>query len=151
MSYTIAAIMDDCKTTVETLVGNGQLDVKAVHYPPPLTWPAFGPFVQIEYGGAEIEQGSDEVTIHTIEFWCLMPLKGNAAAINGEYAQVISIAHQIHRAFITNVLIGADDDAAVASNGIIGKPDYVGMGEVRCIRCMYTLHCVTSEEVAATV
>lgn len=147
MSYAIADVLADCKTTVETLVGNGAGQVRAVHYPPPLSWPAFGPFVQIEYAGGEIEQGSDEVTMHTIEFWALMPMKGNLAATEGEYAAVISVAQQIHRAFIGNIIIGGE--ATVASSGIIAKPDYVGMGEVRCVRCIYTLHCVTSEDVSA--
>lgn len=144
MPYTFEDLMADAKATVETVT-----EIKKVDYPPPLTGPTFGPVAYLEYGGCEIEQGSDEVSIHTIEISVLVPMRGNYAATAGEYATVLANALAIHRAFYANTIIAGE--AAIASPGRITKPDMVQYGEVRCVRCQLVMQCVTAEDVASQV
>jgi len=144
MAYTIEALMADAVTTVETVAA-----FKSVSYPPPPTWPAFGPFAYLDYGGCEIEQGSDEVTTHTILIHVLMPMRGDFAATAGEYAAVLTNARAAHRAFYTNVVIAGE--AALASPGAISKPEIVEYSGVRCVRATLTLQCVTAEDVGSLV
>lgn len=144
MSYTISQLCTDAAETAEGVTG-----LKLVAWPPPDKLPAFGPYAYLEYGGAVIEQASDEVVTHTLTFTVLMPMKGNFAALNGEYVQVVETALLIHRAFYANTIIAGE--AALASNATISKPDLYQFMETRHVRCILTIECVTSEDVASQV
>lgn len=142
MSWTVETLLADAVGTAAAVSG---MTVFTMGLPDKAQ--AFGPWGFLEYGGAEIEQASDEVITHTLLFHCLMPTRGNLPAL-GEYATVLQTARLVHRAFYANVMIG-NDEAATASYASISKPDIWIYGGVQNVRATLTMQCVTSEDVSA--
>lgn len=141
MAYTIEGLMEDAQATVATVTA-----LKRVDYPPPATSYPNGLWAYLEYGGAQIEQASEEITIHTIEIHCLKPTSGS---LGTDYAAVVSAALAVHRAFYANTVI--DGEAALSSQATISKPDIISYAETTNVRCTLTLLCTTGEEVSHLV
>lgn len=145
MAWTVKNLMTDMVVTVKTVT---DFDDR-VFWMPPETGFNSGPWAYLEYGPAEIEQGSDEVITHTVEVNCMVPMVGNFDGDYGEYAQAVDLAVDVHRAFYTNVMVNGE--AAIGSPGTIAKPDMMQYGEVRCLRCKLTMMLTTAEDAGSQV
>jgi len=145
MPWSVAGLMADMVATVKTVT---DFDDR-VSWMPPETSYTFGPWAYMEYGPAAIEQASDEVIEHTIEIHVCVPMVGNFDGDYGEYAQVVDLVVDVHRAFYSNIMVNGE--AAIGSPGTINKPDMVQYGETRNLRCTLTMQLTTAEDLSALV